>query len=178
MNNHHRGLTVPRAAFPLGIHWSVALLASAIAATGFDDTGATRRRQQALEFHVRAQERAGLLVPMYVYPDNVHKNASYNQLIELKLRHKTVPIWVIINPASGPGEHADANYTKAIDRLRGAGCMVLGYVSTSYGKRSQPEVRRDIDRWIEIYDRIQGIFFDEMVYEDTEDAASYQATLN
>jgi hypothetical protein len=42
---------------------------------------------------------------------------------------------VVVNPASGPGKAADANYTKAIDRLRGAGCVVLGYVTTNYGKR-------------------------------------------
>jgi hypothetical protein len=142
-----------------------------------DDSPAARRRRSQ-EFHLRAQQRTGILVPMYSYPANVHKNAAYNRLMDLKRRYETVPIWVVINPASGPGERVDANYTKAIDRLLGAGCMVLGYVSTSYGKRAEAEVRKDIDRWLKMYPRTQGIFFDEMIYEDTEAGVKYQAALN
>jgi hypothetical protein len=143
-----------------------------------DDSPAARRRQRAQEFHIRAQERTGVLVPLYVYPENIHKNATYNRLIDLKRQHETVPVWVILNPASGPGKEVDANYTKAIDRLQGAGCVVLGYVATSYGKKSEAEVRKSIDRWLEMYPRIQGIFFDEMIYEDTNAGAKYQAGLN
>jgi hypothetical protein len=115
---------------------------------------------------------------MYSYPANVHKNAAYNRLMDVKRRYETVPIWVIINPASGPGERVDANYTKAIDRLLGAGCVVLGYVSTSYGKRSEAQVRKDIDAWLKMYPRAAGIFFDEMIYEDSDAGVKYQAALN
>jgi hypothetical protein len=145
---------------------------------GADESPGSRRRQQAQEFHLRAQERTGVLVPLYVYPADVHTNRIYNRLIEVKRQHETVPIWVILNPASGPGEQVDANYTKAIDRLTGAGCAVLGYVSTRYGKRTPVDVRNDIDRWLKMYPRAQGIFFDEMIYEDTETAANQQAGLN
>lgn len=143
-----------------------------------DDSPSDQRRQQAREFHLRAQERTGILVPMYVYPANIHKNPAYDRLIDLKRRFETVPMWVILNPASGPGEQVDANYTKAIDRLCGAGCMALGYVTTSYGKRPEDQVQKDIDTWLTMYPRIQGTFFDEMRYEDTEAAAMYQASLN
>lgn len=139
---------------------------------------AAKRRQQAQEFHHRAQERTGLLVPMYVYPADIHKNAEYNRLIDLKRKYETVPIWVILNPASGPGEQVDANYTKAIDRLRGSGCVVLGYVSTRYGKRREADVKADVDRWLKMYPQTQGLFFDEMIYEDTEAGAKHQASLN
>jgi hypothetical protein len=148
------------------------------AAMSADERPAARRRQEAHEFHLRAQERTGVLVPLYVYPADVHTNRVYNRLIDVKRQHETVPIWVILNPGSGPGEQVDANYTKAIDRLAGAGCVVLGYVSTRYGKRAPAEVRNDIDRWLAMYPRAQGIFFDEMMYEDTETAAKQQAGLN
>lgn len=138
----------------------------------------TTRRQHSKEFHLRAQERTGLLIPLYLYPANIHTNATYNRLIDLKRRHETVPIWVILNPASGPGMQVDANYTKAIDRFIGSGCIVLGYVSTNYGKRPENEVRKDIDRWHTMYPRAQGIFFDEMIYEDTDAGPKYQASLN
>jgi hypothetical protein len=143
-----------------------------------DDGQAARRRQQSEAFHVRVQERAGVLVPMYVYPANIHKNPVYNRLIDLKRRYGTVPMWVVLNPASGPGRQVDGNYARAIDRLEGAGCVVLGYVATNYGKRREAEVRTDIDQWLKLYPRIHGIFFDEMIYEDTEAAAKYQAALN
>jgi Spherulation-specific family 4 len=154
------------------------LLLAAGAVIAFDDPRGARRRQQAQEFHLRAQERTGILVPMYVYPKDIHKNPAYNRLADLKRRYETVPMWVIVNPASGPGEKADANYTKAIDRLQGAGCVVIGYVSTSYAKRTQAQVQKDVDRWLALYPRIQGIFFDEMIYEDTDAGVKYQAALN
>lgn len=136
------------------------------------------RRTRAAEFHLRAQERTGVLVPLYVYPENVHTNAVWNRLIDVKRRFETVPFWVIVNPASGPGKEVDANYTKGIDRLVGAGCVVLGYVSTSYAKRPAEDVRADIDRWEKFYPRTQGIFFDEMIYEDTDAAVQHQVKLN
>jgi hypothetical protein len=136
------------------------------------------RRQRAEAFHVRAQERTGVLVPMYVYPGDVRRNPAFNRLLDLKRRHETVPMWVIVNPASGPGKAVDPNYTRTIDRLLGAGCVVLGYVTTSYARRPEAEVRREIDQWLTLYPRVQGIFFDEMIYEDAEASARYQAALS
>lgn len=161
----------------LPIMWAafVLFLATALRA---DTPSSTRRRQEAQLFHLRAQERTGLLVPMYVYPANIHKNRAFNRLIDLKRRYETVPIWVIVNPASGPGKQVDDNYTKAIDRLLGAGCVVLGYLTTSYGKRPAADVQKDIDRWLTMYPRLQGIFFDEMIYKDSAEGARYQAALS
>lgn len=153
------------------------LLASG-AASPLDDPPAARRLRQAKEFHLRAQERTGVLVPLYLYPADIHKNPAYNRLADLKRRFETVPFWVIVNPNSGPGEKVDANYTKAIDRLEGAGCVTIGYVATGYGKRTQGQVQKDVDRWLALYPRIQGIFFDEMIYEDTEAGAKYQSALS
>lgn len=115
---------------------------------------------------------------MYVYPANGHKNPAYERLIDLKRRYETVPMWIVVNPASGPGKEVDPNYTTAIDRLCGAGCVVLGYVTTSYGKRAESQVQRDIDRWLKMYPRIHGVFFDEMIYEDSDAAVKYQAALS
>lgn len=154
------------------------LVSSVNAQTSTPNETSAERRARAMEFHVRAQERPGVLVPLYVYPANIHTNPVYNRLIAVKRKHETIPIWVILNPASGPGKAVDANYTKAIDRLQGAGCVTLGYVSTSYGKRSPAEIRKDIDDWRRMYPRIQGVFFDEMVYEDKAESADYQANLN
>jgi hypothetical protein len=142
------------------------------------DASPAERLARAKDFHLRAQERTGILLPLYVYPANIHTNESYNRVIDLKRRFESVPFWVIVNPASGPGKDVDANYTKAIDRLYGAGCVILGYVSTSYAKRSEADVQGDIDRWLRLYPRIHGVFFDEMNNADTEAALSHQVNLN
>src|SRR5688572_30754264 len=77
-----------------------------------DEAAGAARRQRAMDFHLRAQQPSGVLLPMYVYPGNIHRNAAYNHVIGLKRKYETVPMWVIVNPASGPGEKVDANYTK------------------------------------------------------------------
>ena len=136
------------------------------------------RIEKAQQFHLRATEKTGLLIPLYIYPANVHTNKDFNRVIELKRQYSEVPFWVIVNPASGPGTSIDPNYTKAIDRLIGAGCVVLGYVSTSYGKVPVETVQANMKTWQKFYPRVQGIFFDEMLYEDTEAAVEHQVTLN
>lgn len=155
----------------------IASVAASVAASDAEDPPAARR-QGSHEFHLRAQERTGVLVPMYIYPADIHTNPAYNRLMDIKRRFETVPMWVVVNPASGPGEAVDANYRKAIDRLRGAGCLVLGYVTTSYARRPEADVRKDIDKWLRMYPRVQGIFFDEMGYQDTEAGVRYQADLS
>lgn len=130
------------------------------------------------QFHLHATQKTGLLIPLYIYPANVHTNKDFNRVIELKRQFSEVPFWVIVNPASGPGTSIDPNYTKAIDRLIGAGCVVLGYVSTSYGKVPIETVQTNMQTWQNFYPKVQGIFFDEMLYEDTEAAADHQVTLN
>ena len=128
----------------------------------------------AQRFADLAIQPTGLLVPLYIYPANIHTNAAYNRLIDLKLSHPRVPVWAIMNPASGPGKAVDANYTKAIDRLQGAGIVTIGYVSTEYGKRDAKAVTSDLDLWRKLYPKIQGAFFDEMNYEDTAAAVERQ----
>ena len=92
----------------------------------------TERIEKLQQLHRNAIQKTGLLIPLYIYPANVHTNNDFNRVIELKRQYSEVPFWVIVNPASGPGTAIDPNYTKAIDRLIGAGCVVLGYVSTIY----------------------------------------------
>ncbi|MFO0942294.1 MAG: spherulation-specific family 4 protein [Pirellulales bacterium] len=135
------------------------------------------RASQTQQFNYLAQQRTGLIIPLYLYPANVHTNDSYNRIIALKREHDTVPFWVIVNPATGPGEQADQNYVKAIDRLLGAGCVVLGYVSTEYGKRDAQKVEDDLGRWQIMYPRVQGTFFDEMIYENSPAKIAHQKKL-
>src|SRR5260370_124172 len=94
-----------------------------------DEPNAAARRERAQQFHLRAQERTGLLVPMYVYPADIHTNRAYNRLIDLKRRFETVPFWVIVNPASGPGNQVPSHSTNPIDRLHAPRSFVLAHIS-------------------------------------------------
>jgi hypothetical protein len=135
------------------------------------------REQTSRQFHWSSTQSTGLLIPLYIYPANIHTNESFNQVMMLKRDHPSVPFWVILNPGSGPGKQPDANYVKAIDRLQGAGCLTLGYVSTEYGKRETKAIDADLTTWLKLYPKIQGVFFDEMMNTDSDSAVEHQRQL-
>lgn len=139
--------------------------------------GELPRIEESKRAFSQSTQATGLLVPLYLYPANIHTNDAYNKLMGLKRDYESIPFLVILNPASGPGKNVDANYTKAIDRLIGAGCHVLGYVSTEYGKRDFKDLAADLESWRKLYPRTQGIFFDEMLYENKAEAFERQAKL-
>eukprot|EP00775_Hariotina_reticulata_P013040 gene13039-13167_t len=66
----------------------------------------------------------------------------------------------VINPASGPGTAVDANYLQTVNQLKVAKVLLLGYVYTKYGARSEADVKADIDRWRTLYG-LTNIFLDE-----------------
>lgn len=67
---------------------------------------------------------------------------------------------MILNPASGPGNAPVAGYQNTVRRARLAGIAVIGYVHTSWGKRSLRTVRAEVARYQAWYG-VDGIFFDE-----------------
>lgn len=102
-----------------------------------------------------AATATGIMVPLYTYP-----GGTWNRVIETKNDHPDVPVVAIVNPASGPGGSRDSNYVSGIGKLKDAGVIVIGYVSTAYTNRALSAVKSDIDKWASWYD-IDGIFFDE-----------------
>ena len=57
---------------------------------------------------------------------------TWDSVIETKNDHPDVPIAAIVNPASGSGGSKDSNCISGIGKLKDAGVIVLGYVSTAY----------------------------------------------
>ena len=98
-----------------------------------------------------------LLVPAYFYPAGKGREA-WNTLIASA--DKT-PITAIVNPASGPGRRVDANYTAVLDAVRKSKLQTVGYVTLSYSKKPVADITAEVDRWLEFYPDLQGIFFDE-----------------
>jgi hypothetical protein len=114
-----------------------------------------------------------LVVPAYF--DAARGVANWDALTATARR---IPTTAILNPNSGPGVTADANYTAAIARLRAAGGKVIGYVSTSYTKRSLSAVVADINRYIALY-AVDGFFIDEMTADnEASHIQFYQSVYN
>ncbi|GIX04742.1 MAG: hypothetical protein KatS3mg114_0611 [Planctomycetaceae bacterium] len=136
-----------------------------------------RRQQLAQRFHVLAVQSPGILLPLYVYPDEQGQRV-YRTVAAAKQAYPRVPMWVIVNPADGPGRAVDEQYQAAINRLRAAGCVLLGYVATGYRQRPRHAVQADIQRWRTFYPQVQGVFFDELEVSDTDEAELHQAELS
>jgi hypothetical protein len=111
-----------------------------------------------------------LFVPAYSYP----AGSGLRFWDELIAAADRVPIIAIANPASGPGDNRDENYSTVLKRAKRAGVRLIGYVSTDYGKRKTADVNLEVDRWTTLYPMIEGIFFDEQS-SDRQQAAYYMA---
>lgn len=96
----------------------------------------------------------GTVFPVYFYDPG-----TWSSLASLKTRGK---FYVVVNPASGPGEFVDENYTRFIMELRRHHKIPVGYIHTEWGKRDIDEVKGDVDRWLELYPKIRGFFIDEV----------------
>lgn len=101
--------------------------------------------------------RLTLLVPAYFYPAGEGLKEWDRLLRSPGLNRVTV----IVNPASGPGTASDSNYGRLLERIGKTALTPIGYVSTSYGRRSLNEVKLDVDGWLRLYPSIEGVFFDE-----------------
>lgn len=101
----------------------------------------------------------GVYIPLYVYPSGSGMD-EYERVIRAKNAHLGVQLVVAINPSNGAGGSKDSNYERAAGMLRGAGIAVLGYVYTSWGRRSIGEVESEISRYASWYGA-DGIMVDE-----------------
>ncbi len=98
-----------------------------------------------------------VLVPAYFYPAGDHL-ADWNRLAEAA---RSVPLEVILNPASGPGERQDANYVAVVDALHRSHARVLAYVDSDYGRRPLAAIEKDVRAYPKFY-KIDGFFIDQM----------------
>jgi hypothetical protein len=119
-----------------------------------------------------AAPQVRLLVPAYFYP----AGRGRDEWDKLLTAASEVPIVAIVNPASGPGRRVDPNYSAIFERAANAKNLTLiGYVTTSYAKRPVADVNAEVDRWLEFYPGINGIFFDEQA--SGHEHVDYQAEL-
>ncbi|MFO1229856.1 MAG: spherulation-specific family 4 protein [Alicycliphilus sp.] len=107
-----------------------------------------------------------VLVPAYFYPV---PGSHWEQLARSAQARPTVHITAIVNPSNGPGNKADAQFTQALAAFTQAGGKVIGYVRSNYGKSSQADIQKHIERYLAFYgrDQISGFFIDEMTATGT-----------
>ncbi|MER5222743.1 spherulation-specific family 4 protein [Streptomyces flaveus] len=96
-----------------------------------------------------------LLVPYYEHPSV--RPAEWEAIVAAAPRL----YGVVLNPASGPGEHPDPAFAEIAERLRAADVRVFGYVDTAYGRRPRADVVRDLTRHRDWYDT-NGAFLDQV----------------
>ena len=119
-----------------------------------------------------SSKHPGLLIPLYIYPTGGGIEASYASIIATARSYPEASIYVILNPSNGPGAVVDGNFTDAINKLKAAGIIVLGYVSTDYpytaghGTVTVDAAKATINTWLSFYPTIDGIFLDEMSYSN------------
>jgi hypothetical protein len=103
-----------------------------------------------------ASSTTGLIVPLYG-----QVGQEWERLIQAKQAYPAVPVVAIVNAASGSGDARDSAYASAIDSLKAAGIVVVGYVSTREGGRPIKSLETDIADWRSWYG-VDGVYFDQM----------------
>ena len=101
--------------------------------------------------------RMRLWVPAYYYPFG----PGLREWDRLIASAKVVPIVVIVNPASGPGDHVDTNFAAVLPRARQAGITLVAYIGTQYTRKPIAKVKEEVDTFLRFYPDIQGFHFDE-----------------
>jgi hypothetical protein len=123
------------------------------------------------------------IVPLYIYPTN---SAAWAPLITSLSANTTVDVQVIINPNSGPGDtqYPDSNYIAAIAELNSySNVQTVCYVPTSWANRAITDVETDVSTcagwasYTEADIHMDGIFFDEAVYEYNDTTSSYMSSI-
>jgi len=120
---------------------------------------------------VPVQGKTGFYWAGYVSPSST----VWDTVINKKKAFPTVPFLVAINPASGVGSSKNTALASRVTAMQAVGIIVIGYVYTSYGNRSQAVIQNEINLYKQWYN-INGIFFDEMA--NTQGLETYYSALN
>ncbi len=115
-----------------------------------------------------APDGSRLLVPAYIYPTGDGRK-EWQRLCDAASK---VEIVAIVNPSSGPGGERNLDYAAIFSEASDQGIKLVGYVSTDYGERPQPEIKNEVDAWIRLYPQIRGFFFDQQS-RDRQHAAKF-----
>ena len=119
--------------------------------------------------------KTGLIIPWYIYPDNAASGGDVvlNAFLAERVLHPDVDVQVIVNPDNGAGWVTDPNYQAFIDTLGANNCTTLAYIPTTYSNRPIRSVKDEVIRWGDLYQGLDGIFYDEAASTDTSGTIAY-----
>lgn len=106
-------------------------------------------------------ERPGTIVPLYSVPNS----PAWTALIDAKRRYPDVPVIAIVNPPEGISAAERDQYRHSMAGLRAAGVIQIGYLTSSYTRRSMEEMGEEIIRTQRDFPKLDGLFIDEMSTE-------------
>ena len=100
--------------------------------------------------------KTGIFFPLFTRPGEM-----WDDMLEYRLEHPSLPWISVINPDNGPGQQALPQYTENVAELRKSNVVVLGYISTFWAAVPIEDAKKDINTYKKFYD-LDGIFIDEM----------------
>lgn len=103
--------------------------------------------------------KTGVLVSLYMYPGSTG-STYWQQVIDQKQLHPSVPIVAVFNPSSGPGTSRDLNIASWVAKLQSAGVIAIGYTSDNYATRSLVSFEAHAGTYKNWYSA-DGLFIDE-----------------
>lgn len=111
-------------------------------------------------------QATGLIIPVYG-----NTSTQFNAAIAAARKVQTI---VVLNPDDGPGSRKDTFIAGYVSKLKAAGAIVVGYISTQYGGVSTGTVQSQMNAYISYYG-VQGYFLDEV--SDSSGKLNYYKTL-
>jgi hypothetical protein len=124
----------------------------------------------AIEFPSLAYAAPAMTLTVPAYFDPTGNGAS--EWSDVAAAAAELPTTAILNPDNGPGTTADPAYIAAIEKVHAAHGRVIGYVYTSYAKRSLSKVVTDINTYVSLY-KVDGFFIDEMTSDGVMSHVQY-----
>ena len=131
---------------------------------GTEDGPTTNEEYEKMDrFEKLTKGKKHFFSPVTYYVDYYHEKSKWQTLIN---DYVDITGITCINSNNGPGPDNDEAETRKFRRQRDiakeGGLTVLGYVSTSYGKRSKADIMSDIAKHVQRYE-VDGVFLDEWV---------------
>lgn len=120
------------------------------------------------EKYVFQEKPPGIIVPAYFAWWRDEGKRDYDRLREAAEKLEDNSLVIVINPNSGPGPEDWGFRDTArefVNDIKSKGQIVLGYVFTSYGKRSTSSLMADVEGY-QAYN-VDGYFFDEVTTDDS-----------
>jgi len=116
--------------------------------------------------------QTGTIVRLSLFPQIVDGVHNWQPLIDAHVKYPSVPVWVVLNVARGPGSIANRHYVSAINMLHQSGIKTMGLIQTYYGQRDQSIVEQEMDKWKTFYN-VTGIHLNQMANGNNQSLADY-----